>query len=208
VAAAYALLAVRWILALTLLGTGISKVFAPSAFAESVRRYDVVPSRYSTPVAWTVIAGELLLGVGFSIGLAVPVCGALAAALFLCFAAAIGWNLSRGRSFDCGCVAGERPISWRLAGADVALGGLGVWVAIGPSGALALWAASSGSGGLGLSRALPIPMIIVTLVGLWRLIEQGAWLRHGEESVIETPAPGLNVIKPGAVGQAFGITRS
>lgn len=205
-ATAYVLLAVRWILALTLLGTGISKVFAPSAFAESVRRYGIIPWRYSAAVAWTLIACELVLGIGFAVGLALPVCGAVAAVLFLCFATAISWNLSRGRSFDCGCVTGERPISWWLVGADVGLVGLGVWVAVGPSGALALWGASSASDGLAVSRAIPIPLIIVTLVGLLRLIEQGEWLREVDDSVTETSA--LNVIKPGTVGQASTITRS
>lgn len=200
---AYALLAVRWILALTLLGTGASKVVAPSSFAESVRRYDVVPRRYSTPVAWAVITAEILLGIGFGLGLFLPLCGALAAGLFLCFAAAIAWNLGRGRSFDCGCVAGERSISWRLVTTDAALAGLGVLVAIGPSGALALWGASAGSGGLAASHTIPIPLIVITAVGLCRLAQQGVWLwpRRSLPSQSATSAA-LNVIYSGDVNPA------
>lgn len=199
----YALLAARWILALILLGTGASKVVAPAAFAESVRRYEVVPWRYSTPVAWAVITAELLLGIGFGLGLFLPLCGVLAAGLFLCFAAAIAWNLGRGRSFDCGCVAGERTISWRLATTDAVLAGLGVLVAVGPSGALALWGASTGSGGLAASHTIPIPLIVITAAGLCRLVQQGAWLRPTRSSISQSAAPAaLNAIRPGDVGRA------
>jgi uncharacterized membrane protein YphA (DoxX/SURF4 family) len=172
----YALLAVRWLLALTLLGAGVSKVGSPSAFENSVSRYALVPARYTGVVARAVIAAELLLAVGLGLGLILPLCGVAGAVLFTAFAVAVGWNLGHGRSFDCGCSADERPISWRLAATDMVLAGLGILVAFGPSGALAVWGASHGGAGLSATWAIPVPLGVIIALGLWRLAQQSRWL--------------------------------
>lgn len=200
---AYVLLAVRWVLALTLLGTGASKVAAPAAFAEAVRRYHVVPTRLSSPVAWVIITVELLLAVGFGPGVLLPLCGAVGAGLFLCFAAATVWNLGHGRSFDCGCSAAERPISWRLAITDAAFASLCVIVALGPSGALALWGASAEPTRLAVSHTIPIPLVVITAVGLCRLAQQGAWLRPQRSLPSEGASSGaLDIMHMGDPGHA------
>lgn len=189
---AYLLLAVRWVLALTFLGAGLSKVGSPAAFEVSIRRYGLVPNRWVGATARAIITAELLASLALALGLVVPFCAALSAILLGGFAAAVAWNLTRGENFDCGCSANERPISWMLVFIDSVLAGLAVVLIIGPSGALSIWSASAGGGGLAIARALPIPLLVLVALGLWRLAGEARWMwtplgrRAAEDSSTET----------------------
>lgn len=111
-----------------LVGAGLSKLRHPGALASQISAYAVVPERAAA------ILGRLLPPVEIAAGtllLAAPrPGGAVAAALFLGFAGAVGVNLARGRrDLHCGCFGprgkariGPAHLGGNLLGAAIAAG--------------------------------------------------------------------------------------
>lgn len=110
------------------LGAGVAKLLRPGRFFRVVRRYGLVPSRVVRSAAFAVIAVEVTLGAALLVGIEVAVFLFLTGVALISFAAAVGTNLIRGRSFDCGCSILEResPISWSHVLRNTALGSLAI----------------------------------------------------------------------------------
>ena len=100
--------ALAWVLRIALsallLRAAFHKARDPQAFGESLRAYEIVPTRLSDGAAHGLIALEALLALCLWLP---PVAAAAAlgtATLIACYGVAIAWNLARGRrSLDCGC---------------------------------------------------------------------------------------------------------
>ena len=105
---------------------GLEKARAPKEFAEGVRQYRLVPSRFAPVVGGALIATELVLGVLLVTGL-VPVLAAVGAiALFTVFAVALGVSLARSNTAPCHCFGASdietiSPVALALAGLAVAV---------------------------------------------------------------------------------------
>ncbi len=102
-------------LALILFGAAWHKLSEPNAFLSSLAAYRLVPDATLDIVARAVPVVEIALGAGLLIP-ATRVAALIGAALLLiAYAAAIGINLIRGRSYiDCGCGGAAHPLSWGL----------------------------------------------------------------------------------------------
>jgi uncharacterized membrane protein YphA (DoxX/SURF4 family) len=166
------LLAGRWALAIFLFVSGVTKLLRSShrERLDAVERYELLPAAFVAPVALALPWLEITLAVSLSVGVMVVVGAGFAALLMGVFAAAVGWHVSRGHRFACGC-GGGGMISWALAGRDLALCAVGVAIAIGPSGGLALWPgwAASPVSDAGVAM-IPVPLLTVLLLAVARLI--------------------------------------
>lgn len=166
------ILALRWWVALILFVAGVTKIGDVERVGEAVARYGVMPRWFVRPTAMLLPAIELTLAAALALGFLPSIAGGLACVLFAGFAVAIVWNLVHGRRFDCGCGTGaESMISWGLALRDAALAALGLLIAIGPSGGLAVWPVLvHGSGHASVASTLiPVPMIVILLAAASRL---------------------------------------
>jgi hypothetical protein len=131
--------AVAWILrlclALLLAGAALAKLRDPGGFARALAGYRMLPAAALAPAARALPALELALAAGL---LVLPGRGAPAsAALFALYAAAIAWNLARGRRhIDCGCggPGGRLPIQPALVARNLALVGAALAAGAAPSG--------------------------------------------------------------------------
>ncbi len=168
----YAMLADRWLLAVILLVTGISKMKSAEAFSEAIGRYGIVPRPLVPPLAAVLPFTEIVLGLALAVGAMPVAAGPAAAALFVAFGGAISWNLAHGRRFDCGCgLGGEAQLSWGLVLRNLALTVLAAAISVGPSAALAV---SPGvpipAHSPGGTAFLPIPLIAILGCLLGRLV--------------------------------------
>jgi hypothetical protein len=122
--------ALRGPLALLLAAAALHKLRGPAAFRSALAEYRVLPAALAAPAAALVPAAEAaaavaltapLLGAGPALRAGGPL---LAAALLALYAAAIAWNLGRGRrDLDCGCLgpAQRQPLSGWLVARNLAL---------------------------------------------------------------------------------------
>lgn len=105
------------------LQAGLAKLRHRELLTGVVANYRLLPAAMVGPVAMVLPPIELVLGTALLLGghwLAAT--GAMA--LLLLFAAAMGINITRGRSqIDCGCGRSQlrQPLSWLLVGRNVAL---------------------------------------------------------------------------------------
>lgn len=92
-----------------LLGAGWHKLRAPEAFRRALAGYELLPA-FCLPVAARLLPLlEIALGAALLLPATRPAAAALACALFLLYALAMGVNLLRGRrGMDCGCSFGAR----------------------------------------------------------------------------------------------------
>jgi uncharacterized membrane protein YphA (DoxX/SURF4 family) len=166
-----ALLTGRWLLALVLLSAGLAKLADRAGFAEAVRRYAILPPRAVPAVASGLPGVEIVLGVALAAGVAPLISGTCACLLLTGLAAAVAVNVAHGRRFQCGCGPAGGQIGWPLVGRDVALGAIGVTVAIGPAG-LALLPEPHIAALVHIAAAslLPVPLAVIALLGLVRCI--------------------------------------
>jgi hypothetical protein len=98
------------------------KLRAPSRFRAAVADYRLVPTALAAAVGTTVVVIEALTVLALVRPDAHRVGLAVAAALLVAYAMAIGANLARGRThLDCGCVgaAGRETVSWWLVGRNL-----------------------------------------------------------------------------------------
>jgi uncharacterized membrane protein YphA (DoxX/SURF4 family) len=82
---------------------GLEKARAPKEFAEGVRQYRLVPSRFAPVVGGALIATELVLGVLLLTGLVPALAAVGAIALFTVFAVALAVSLARSNTAPCHC---------------------------------------------------------------------------------------------------------
>ena len=98
---------------------GITKLADRTLFAQHLAGYRVPDAALPT-AAWALpllelLGAALLLSPGRIAG------AALAAALLLAYAAAMGWQRAHGRVIDCGCGGAPLPLSWWLVARNLAL---------------------------------------------------------------------------------------
>jgi uncharacterized membrane protein YphA (DoxX/SURF4 family) len=124
---------------------GWAKIADPDAATRAVRAYQIFPEILVKPIAWGLPFVELGLALLLLIGLACRPAAWVSAVLFVAFIAMIGSAWARGLSIDCGCFGGGGASSGVDAAKyaqemvrDLALLGLALFVALGPSSALSL----------------------------------------------------------------------
>lgn len=96
------LLIIRLVLAGVFLVSGVAKLLDLPGSRQAMRSFGV-PERLATPAGIALPIVELLLAVLLLPIATAPWAGLALLALLLVFVAGIGYNLARGRSFDCHC---------------------------------------------------------------------------------------------------------
>ncbi|MEZ5559426.1 MAG: MauE/DoxX family redox-associated membrane protein [Pseudomonadales bacterium] len=106
-------LVARLALAWLFLAGALHKLRNSGAFIRTLASYALLPGTFLPAAAWLVMLAELAVGLGALLQLRPSYVAALT--LLLVYAIAMGVNLARGRSLiDCGCGAGDQPISVAL----------------------------------------------------------------------------------------------
>jgi hypothetical protein len=166
------LIACRWSLAIVLIMAGPAKlsVKGRESTREALGNYRVLPPSLRGPAAVVLPVTEIVLACLLFADLAVTVAAGCAAALLGTFAVLVGWHVSQGRRFACGCRRSGR-ISWELAGRDAVLSGLAILVVVGPKSGLMIgaepgWHRTSSQ----MSALLPMPLLAVLAVMAIRLL--------------------------------------
>jgi hypothetical protein len=112
--------AVSVALGFLLIGSAWHKLSSLPVFAAVVEDYQLAPAFLAPSIARTLPALEIILGLAWITGLAMPLVAPLTAAMFAVYALAIAINLWRGRvHISCGCGLGgasteNQPLSWVL----------------------------------------------------------------------------------------------
>jgi hypothetical protein len=165
---AAALLIVRFAMAAIFIRAGLVKLANLREFQLAVANYRILPPRLVPAVALGVPAGEVAGGALLLLGVAPGIASAVLAALLVCFSAAIGLNLIRGRIFDCGCGGRTVPqvISWRHVAVNVVLAALAICVAIAPPIGLELAPGPRGVFSAQLPAGSCIPLLLATVLCL------------------------------------------
>lgn len=105
---------------------GLAKLRHRALLPGVIANYRLLPAALAAPVALLLGPAELLVAGALLAG-AVPVAHAVAAALLLLFAGAMGINVARGRRhIDCGCghAALRQPLGWDVVARNIALAGV------------------------------------------------------------------------------------
>jgi hypothetical protein len=102
---------------------GAAKMWRRTEFEHAVARYELIPAGWTRLVAEWLPRFELAAGVLLLTGLGVRAAGIAVAAALVVFSLAVGVNLLRGRSFDCGCLGlgAPRKIGWGLVARNLVL---------------------------------------------------------------------------------------
>jgi hypothetical protein len=111
-------------LALLFASTALAKLRDLAGFAAAVAGYRLLPERLARAAALGFVVAELALAVGLLAPARHALASLGAAALLLLYAAAIAWNLARGRrDIDCGCGGpfGQQTLSEGLVLRNLAL---------------------------------------------------------------------------------------
>jgi uncharacterized membrane protein YphA (DoxX/SURF4 family) len=164
----------RYVVGVLFLSAGLAKLADRSNFEFAVGRYGLLSPRFVRPAALSLPVLELAAGALLILGLGLVYASVAVTAALVVFTVAIGINLARGESFDCGCRAGGAP---RKIGAGVLLrnvvvAAMAVVAAIKAPPALALDAyvggrsgALSSSDAVALLVAAAVGVLAITLVG-------------------------------------------
>jgi hypothetical protein len=160
-----AALASRYVVGLVLLIAAIPKLGNQREFARAIRNYGLLSPGLIRPVAAWLPRVELVLALTLLLGVAVTAASATAGALLVAFVVALGVNLARGRSFDCGCGGSIAPktIGWQVVAGDLALVGMTTLVMLADPGVLTL-VGSETSTALSSEDGVAIAMFAATLV--------------------------------------------
>jgi Methylamine utilisation protein MauE len=146
---------------------GAAKMWRRSEFEHAVARYELIPAGRTRLVAEWLPRFELAAGVLLLTGLGVRAAGVAVAAVLVVFSLAVGINLLRGRSFDCGCLGlgAPRKIGWGLVARNVALAACAsVAAAVAPS-ALALDALLPWSTGQSIAARDALALLLTAVAG-------------------------------------------
>jgi uncharacterized membrane protein YphA (DoxX/SURF4 family) len=113
----------RFALAAVFLLAGLAKLPRRRDFVAVVRAYELLPSRWVSPVAGAIPMLELGLAAALSAGAATRWVAMLVVIVLVVFSAAVGVNLARGRQLDCGCfaVGAPRRLTWLLVARNAVL---------------------------------------------------------------------------------------
>ena len=162
------LLITRFAMAAIFIRAGAVKLANLREFRLAVANYELLPLSLVPAVAVSVAAGEVAGGVLLLLGVASGMASAVLAALLVCFSAAIGLNLARGRIFDCGCGGRTVPqlISWRHVAVNLVLAALAICVAIAPPIGLELLPGPRGVFSVELPAGSGIPLLLATVLCL------------------------------------------
>jgi uncharacterized membrane protein YphA (DoxX/SURF4 family) len=178
------LLGCRWVLGVIFVTAGAAKIGDARSLEQSIAAYGLVPEFLQGPVARSLPVLEICLGAALVLGVLPTLAGWVACLLLVAFASGVGWNLARGRRFDCGCgTTRDTPISVGLVLRDLALATIAAAVALGPSGALAVWRGSSAlpNHAPPMSELIPIPMLAILILGVVRSLFTNPSVWHGPQ---------------------------
>lgn len=130
----------RFVLATVFAVAAAAKLGDRRAFAAAVAGYRLLPRRWAAPVAAAVPPLELTAAALLVAGVATALVVAGLALLLLVFAAAVAYNLARGRRISCGCFGAtvERDLTWWTVARNVVLIGAAAVVVAEPPAALSL----------------------------------------------------------------------
>jgi uncharacterized membrane protein YphA (DoxX/SURF4 family) len=172
----------RVVLGTLFLLAGARKLRARGDFELALRRYELLPTGWPRPVSWGLPFTEIVVGSLLLSGAATSVVAAAEAGLLLVLSGAIGVNLVRGRTFDCGCsvTVAPRTISWRLVlrNCGLAIGALLVAVASPRVAGIDAWV-SGHTGELSTSDAMGLVLLTVAAMPTAALLSQAARIASG-----------------------------
>ena len=119
----FAALGCRFFLAIVFAAAALGKLRQRSEFAQTVQGYGLLPRRLVVPFAATLPVLELACALLLAVGLGTTVASLVLAALLGVFVTAVGINLVRGRTIECGCSnpVGPGTIGWNLVVQNAAL---------------------------------------------------------------------------------------
>lgn len=89
------------------LWSGLSKVYSPGLFAETISAFGLLPEMLSLPVAILLIVAEIAVGLGLLLDQKGALSGS--ALLMVLFMAVLAYGISLGLDIDCGCFGPEDP---------------------------------------------------------------------------------------------------
>ncbi|HTU70124.1 MAG TPA: MauE/DoxX family redox-associated membrane protein [Candidatus Baltobacteraceae bacterium] len=135
-----AVLLVRLLLGLLLIGAGALKVAHPADLASAIAGFRLLPPEVVAPMAVILPYFEMLLGLYLTLGLFTRLAGIVAAAQFVLYAGAIASAVLRGIPANCGCFGpGDVAVAdWPHVAFDLALAAVAAFIAVGAPGTLAL----------------------------------------------------------------------
>jgi uncharacterized membrane protein YphA (DoxX/SURF4 family) len=120
----------RLALAGVLLYAGLVKVGDPTAFAQDIANYRILPPALVAPAAALLPGIEMVVGLALLAGIWLRSAAVASAALLGVFTVALGSALGRGIDVACGCFGhGETPATWWTFGRDLLLFGTSVALA-------------------------------------------------------------------------------
>jgi uncharacterized membrane protein len=98
---------VRWILSVVFMGSGITKLIAPTEFSVIIDSYGLIPEAWIMPAAFFLSVLEVVAG----FGLLLDIRGSLSAitGLLILFMAVLGYGIWMGLDIDCGCFGPQDP---------------------------------------------------------------------------------------------------
>jgi putative oxidoreductase len=121
----------RVVLGVLLLYAGITKVADPSALAQAVHNYRLLPLWMITPVAIVLPWVEIVVGVSLLLGVYTQGGALLASGLMGIFLLALAISLVRGLDISCGCFGpsgSAKPITFLTLLRDFLLMAMGICV--------------------------------------------------------------------------------
>ena len=94
---------IRLVLGGVFIWAGLTKISDPSAFAQAVRAYHILPEAFVSPFAVFVPWIEVVAGVALVLGMWTQSSALICLMLLFSFEIALGVNIYRGADFSCGC---------------------------------------------------------------------------------------------------------
>jgi uncharacterized membrane protein YphA (DoxX/SURF4 family) len=145
---------------------GTVKLAGLAEFRLAVANYQILPTGLVGAAAVGVPVLEAAAGVLLLLGIFSAVVAAVLAVLLLCFSAAIGLNLARGRVFDCGCGGSTVPqlINWRHVAVNGLLAAAAIAILIAPPGGLELLRGPRGLFSIGIPGGSGAPVVLAAVL--------------------------------------------
>lgn len=117
----YATVVFRLCLAVVFLVAGGSKIPHPWAFVHTVEGYNMLPNGVARPFGLALPWIEVLVGLYLLLGLFIRVTALVTGGVLVVFLIALGVQIARGTTGNCGCVVGiTNPIvTWFIGGNSI-----------------------------------------------------------------------------------------